>query len=278
MKKISLLDKRILTSVRSCFLFVGTLLGIIALFKQDIVETNRIFILSIYVCFLVIYYVYIIITSNKLKKVVLKIHNSIFEIKEGDIFKEKALKVVNFNEYFDTIVDDKIIAHNSLNGCFIDNYIESIDELDKNIKSSASENVIETNQIRKIGKIDKYPLGTIACHKDYLLTAFTKFSDINRAELTLKDYLQFLMNFWDNLDKVYANRDVAITLFGSNSLTRFKDTNDISDQDLIEIIIWTFKVSKIKFKYPRKISLILSRDLLNRINLYEVKEMYKNGI
>ena len=46
---------------------------------------------------------------------------------------------------------------------------------------------------------------------------------------------------------------------------------------LVEIIIWTFKVSKIKFKYPTTISLILSEDLINRINLYEIKERYKDG-
>ena len=90
--------------------------------------------------------------------------------------------------------------------------------------------------------------------------------------------MTFLMNFWDNLDKVYANRSVAITLFGSSSLTRFTDAYEINEQDLIEIIIWTFKISKIKFKYPTKITMVLSNDLISKINLYKIKEMYKNGL
>lgn len=59
-------------------------------------------------------------------------------------------------------------------------------------------------------------MGTVVeYNQDYLLTALTKFDDDNRANLELKDYLIFLMNFWNNLDKIYANRSVAITLFGS---------------------------------------------------------------
>ena len=86
------------------------------------------------------------------------------------------------------------------------------------------------------------------------------------------------MNLWDNLDKIYSGRSVVISLFGSSSLTRFTDAYEISDQDLIEIIIWTFKISKIKFKYPSKITMLLSNNLINKINLYKIKEMYKNGL
>ena len=136
----------------------------------------------------------------------------------------------------------------------------------------------EVNRSRKKGKKMKYPLGTIVEYDGFLLTAFTKFNEDNKANLDLKEYLLFLMNFWDNLTRVYAGRSVAITLFGSSNLTQFNDANNISDQDLIEIIIWTFKVSKIKFKYPTKVTLVLPNDLMKKINLYEVKEMYDNGI
>lgn len=35
-------------------------------------------------------------------------------IRKGDIFKTNGWKVIAFNEYFDTQVDDVIIAHNTL--------------------------------------------------------------------------------------------------------------------------------------------------------------------
>lgn len=278
MNKIKFYDKRLLNKSKNFFLLEGTILGIIALFKTDLIENNALIFGIACIVILFIYHCIITIQSNMMKRVTLKIHNSTFEIKTDDIFNQNELKVINFNEYFDTKVDNKIIAKNSLNGQFIENYVDNVEELDKIISESLINEKSDEVLDRINGKKLKYQLGTIVEYKGYLLTAFSKFSKDNRATLELKDYLMFLMNFWDNLDKIYANRSVAITLFGSSSLTRFKDTNDISDQDLVEIIIWTFKVSKIKFRYPTTISLILTEDLLNRINLFEVKEMYKNGI
>ena len=48
------------------------------------------------------------------------------KIKVGDIFDEKGLKVIPFNERYDTEVDDVVIAHNSLNGKMIDNHIKDM--------------------------------------------------------------------------------------------------------------------------------------------------------
>lgn len=135
-----------------------------------------------------------------------------------------------------------------MNGKFIKEKVADVNGLDEIIKESLANTNSFVNNDRKNGKKEKYELGTVVeYNQDYLLTALTKFDDDNRANLELKDYLIFLMNFWNNLDKIYANRSVAITLFGSSSITRFNDANDITDQDLVEIIIWTFKVSKIKF-------------------------------
>ena len=124
-----------------------------------------------------------------------------------------------------------------------------------------------------------FPFGGIPKNSNgFLLTALTKFDDDNRAYIELKDYLSFLMSFWNNLDKIYADRSVVITLFGSSALTRITDVYDITEQQLLEIIIWTFKISKIKFKYPTTITLVLTRDLLKKINLNKIKEMYKYDV
>lgn len=276
--KLNFFDVRLLKSTGTFILLEGSILGIIAIFYNDyIVENKTIFIVLFSVIF-IIYHIARYLYYNNLKHLSLKIKNSTFKIKEGDIFKQDELKVINFNEYFDTKVDDRIIAKNSLNGQFILNNVDSVEELDSLIIETLSNSTQTKNNKRAKGKKTKYELGSIVEYKDYLLTSLTKFDDDNRANLTLRDYLLFLMNFWDNLDKIYANRSVCITLFGSSSITRFKDTNDITDQDLIEIILWTFKVSKIKFKYPTTITLVLTKELLNRINLYELKERYKNGV
>lgn len=276
--KVKFFDIRLLKSTGAFFLLEGSILGTFAIFFNDYIVDNKKIIILIFVIVFVLFHVIRFFYYSNLKKISLKIKNSTFKIKLGDIFEQKDLKVINFNEYFDTIVDDKLIAKNSLNGKFILNEVDNVKELDLIIEEELKDAVKEVSSARKNGKIKKYELGSTVLYKDYILTALTKFDDYNRANLSLRDYLVFLMNFWDNLDKIYANRSVCITLFGSSSITRFKDTNDITDQDLVEIILWTFKVSKIKFKYPTTITLILTNDLLNKINLYELKERYKDGI
>lgn len=277
--KIKLYDKSLLLSTGRFTMLIGSVLSIIALFDPLLISDNKKLIIVISLILVFLFYLLKIIYINKLKNISLNLYGSTFEIREGNIFEQNGLKVINFNEYFDTIVDNRIIAKNSLNGRYIINILNGeVKELDKAIDKQLKEKSIEENKFRPVGKKKKYNLGEIVEYNDYILTSLTKFTDDNRAVLSLKEYLSFLMNFWDNLDKIYANRNVNITLFGSSSLTRFTDAYEINEQDLIEIIIWSFKISKIKFKYPTKITLVLSKELLSKINLYKVKEMYKNGL
>lgn len=277
--KIKFYDKMLLIKTGSFFMLLGSVLSLVTLFDNEIISKNKLITLLIWIGLTLVYYCYSLIKMNNIKNISLSIQGSTFEIKSGNIFESPNLKVINFNEYFDTQVDNKVIAKNSLNGKFILDILKNdTKEIDMEIEKQLADKIVSNNKDRKSGKKNKYNLGEIVEYKDYLLTSLTKFTDDNRAILSLKDYLSFLMNFWDNLDKIYANRCVTITLFGSSSLTRFTDAYEINDQDLIEIIIWTFKISKIKFKYPTKITMILSNDLITKINLYKIKEMYKNGL
>lgn len=50
----------------------------------------------------------------------LSIGDNEVKIKQADIFEQDWWRLIPFNEMFDTVVDDIIIAHHSLNGYFID--------------------------------------------------------------------------------------------------------------------------------------------------------------
>lgn len=273
--RVKFTDKKILINTYNVFCGVGALYSFIALFNQQLFNSK---LLIGAIAIIIAFYIVSLIRANTLKKIKLNIKGSDFIIKQGDIFLQEGLKVINFNEYFDTIVDNKIIAKNSLNGKFITEKVKDLEKLDSTIDEQLL-NFNTTEVTRKNGgKNKKYDLGTIVEYEDYLLTAMTKFDDNNKANLTLREFLSFLMNFWNNLNIIYANRKVNITLFGSSCLNRITDSYEITEQELLEIIIWTFKISKIKFKYPNDITLILTKDLLNKINLYKVKEDVKNGL
>lgn len=46
------------------------------------------------------------------------------DVKVGDIFDQAALKIIAFNEYFDTPVDDVVISAKTLNGIYINNCVK----------------------------------------------------------------------------------------------------------------------------------------------------------
>lgn len=216
--------------------------------------------------------------ANDLKSVEVKIEGSTVCVKEGDIFKEFEFKVIAFNEYFDTKVDDDIISKTSLNGIYIKQIISNpslLDDYIENYKFQQSDR-LDFNSSRSAGKKQRYRLGTIIVHKDYLLTAFSKFDELNQANLTMPEYLSFLINFWDQINAVYARKSVSVPILGSG-ITRIKGHKGISDEDLLKIMIWTFRVSEMRFKKPAKLTIVIHPDNLKFINLLDIKYM-KTGI
>lgn len=77
------------------------------------------------------------------------------------------------------------------------------------------------------------------------------------------------MTFWEEVDRVYAGKSVAVPLMGSG-ITRFKDAQ-VSEQELLEILIWSFKVSRVKFRYPAKVTIVIHKSMKDKINFYNLK-------
>lgn len=232
-----------------------------------------------FLTFLLIIYLIAWLYANRVKKVRLKIEGSTVNIKTGDIFSQSGFKVIAFNEFFDTQVDDKIIARTSLNGVFIESHLGCpVSDLDAHIASYRfdSEDVLETGVSRQAGKQTRFRLGTVCVYNDFLLTAFAKFDANNQARLTMPEYLGFLINFWDRVNRVYAQKNVSTTVFGSG-ITRIKGHKRISDEDLLKIMLWTFRISEMRFKYPANLTIVIHPDKINQINLFDIASV-RNGV
>ncbi|MCU4324593.1 macro domain-containing protein [Acinetobacter pseudolwoffii] len=233
----------------------------------------------IFLVFLVILYIYDWNKANKLKSIEIDIEGTTVCIKAGDIFEEDGLKAIAFNEYFDTLVDNKVINEVSLNGIFLKEKLDiEISELDQEINNYSFEDneILEKNTDRLVGKKQKFKIGTIFVHNNYILTAFSKFDSSNRANLTMPEYLGFLITFWDKVNIVYGQRSVSVPIFGSG-ITRIKEHRRISDEDLLKIMIWTFRISEMRFKHPAKLTIVIHPEKMDKINLLDIQEA-KNGI
>ncbi|MBQ5516071.1 MAG: hypothetical protein IIT88_03180 [Acetobacter sp.] len=210
--------------------------------------------------------------ANKKSTTKLVINETNIIIKSGDIFSQNGIKVIAFNEYFDTRVDNKIIAETSLNGIFIKRYKGGSEAIDKEIELDTTlneeKNIVQKNVDRKQGgKTTKYKLGSICrVHDDYFLLALTHFDNDNKAYLSFEDYISCLMRMWNELNKYYAGKPISITLLGSG-ITRFNG-NVFSHQDILEFIIMTYKVSKIKL--TSTLTIVIYPYDLNNIQLYDI--------
>jgi hypothetical protein len=92
----------------------------------------------------------------------------------------------------------------------------------------------------------------------------------------MPEYLEFLINFWDRINKVYAQQSVSTPVFGSG-ITRIKEHKNITDEDLLKIMLWTFRISEMRFKYPAKLTIVVHKEKMASINLLDIKSV-RNGI
>jgi hypothetical protein len=225
-------------------------------------------------CLLVFLYIVLWLYAKFMKKITIKVGNSQILITHGDIFKQDGIKVIAFNEYFDTKVDNTVISDRTLNGIFIKNEVPNVAGLDKNIEfdEHLSKMKVSVNEGRANGKKQRYKLGSVYKYSDaFLLTAFTRFDDENKAYLDISDYVNFLLTFWKEVDIFYNGKSIAITVFGSG-ITRFSGGIDPAFQDLLELILWSFKMSKIKLAYPAKLQVIIPDKKCNEVDFYKLKE------
>jgi len=278
MAKVNFFDTRIVKKFSDYTSTISTIFSLLLIFV-DIPTENKITLGIIFLFTLSLLYFGIWLKSNNLTEVNLDVEGSIVTVKAGDLFLQDGFKVIAFNEYFDTQVDDNIISHKSLNGLYIDNHLSGpISDLDQRVSNYKfdEDEILEVNQDRKVGKKQKYSLGTIFVNEDYLLTAFSKFDDKNRAFLTMPDYLGFLINFWDKVNRIYAQKSVSVPIFGSG-ITRIKEHKNISDEDLLKIMLWTFRISEMRFKFPAKLTIVIHKDKIDKINLLDIKSA-RNGL
>ena len=267
--KVSLCDKTLFTEYMAKLSIISTVLAFLLIPYELPEEFKNGKTVSFITALLFLFYIFTWFLANYTKATSLKINGTNVEVKVGDIFNEKGLKVIAFNEYFDTSVDDKIIAAKSLNGIFLKSKASETKLIDDAIENDPNLKVISSNPNRIGGKKNKYALGSICKYEDYLLTAFSKFDEHNRANLTVREYTDFFINFWNEVDILHAGRHVSIPLLGSG-VTRFTNHCSISEQELLELMLLSFKISRVSFAESVTISIVIYSGNAKNINFYKL--------
>ena len=192
------------------------------------------------------------------KKVSMKGDNYQITVEYGDLLKiKKCKKVITFDECFSTKVGDAPADIKPTSIC--GQYLKSNPNL--NIQSLISGSQLNPIKSRsKYQNKERYESGRIVPNGDDLLLAFAKLDKKGLGRLTRDEYLECLTILWEEIDTYYGQTDVCIPILGSG-LTRFDGGSgaSISQQELLNMMIWSYKLSSHKIKLPHKLRIICKK-------------------
>lgn len=188
------------------------------------------------------------------RKAYIKGKNYSIKIMYGDLFKQRDCKVViPFDECFTTNVGPAIADINPRSIC--GQYLIANDSLDMHQLINSSN--IKTKGKSKYAGKDRYESGRVIANGKYLLMAFAKLDKYGKGVMSREEYIGSLSILWEEIDNYYGQEDICIPILGSGT-TRIGD-NELSQQDLLEIIINSYKLSMHKIKNPNKLRIICKR-------------------
>lgn len=193
--------------------------------------------------------------------VTINVGDKTITVKGGSIFDSKNPKIISFNEYFDTLVDNTIISSRTLNGMFInDKYSGNVDQLDKQIDGYITQKSIlstgTSQRAVKKAKKKKYPLGTTVkvntspelvdhFETEYHLVALTRFDEKENANTTKGEFIRTLISMWENIDS--HSDTISVPLLGSNAIVKY-NSSKLSTIDFAVVIINSFILSDSRIK------------------------------
>ncbi len=211
--------------------------------------TNRI--LAFLAVALLVMIVYVLILRFR-QSIRIKGKNYNIRISYGDIFDMSGCKkVIPFDECFTTSVGSAPhqIKPTSVCGQYLAKYpIDNIQTL-----INAAHLKPERSRSKYNGQI-RYESGTLIPNGDYLLMAFTKLDAAGLGRMSRDEYLACLSMLWQEISKHYGQTDVCVPILGSG-ITRLDDIS-LTQQDLLDIMIASYKLSAHKIKAPLNLHIV----------------------
>lgn len=198
-----------------------------------------------------------------------KINGKYVTVKIGDIFEAEGWKLIPCNERFDVKVDDKVIAHNTLNGIMIDRYVSELSKLEAVIVEAQNDN----SQVKgkKVSGRIIYPLGRIIPYGDFLMLSFSHFDSQNKAYVGTGEYEMLLFRMWAEIRRVYAAKPIVIPLIGAG-ITNIEGMPEKDYTQLLRCILCTLRRSR--FQPEKGITIVLTAEAMNKIDMNVIREEF----
>ena len=272
--KVHIYDKGILKVFGAWVSWISIIVSLVVILFPIPETWKKGIVVTVFIAVIVFIYLFIWLWSNLKKRISLKINNTKIVVKEGDIFQARGKKVIPANEFFDTHVGDGIIEPTSLHGKYITEHTQlSSAELQSMINEALkNQNPVLIDMVRENGNQIKYPLGTIFNDKKgFLLLAYSRFDESNRAFLNTEDVLCCYIRMWDEIDKCRGNDSISLPIMGGSGLVRGALAN-YTEQQLIELLLWSFRISGIHLSRGASLNIVVHKSMIKKINMLDLKK------
>lgn len=222
----------------------------------------------LFITILVIIFFILIIFHFLYNRVIISGENYKIVIKYGNIIKEKKCKrVINFDECFTTNLGNSIadINENSICGQYLKKHpnIDMQNLIDKAEVKPAKGKSKYKNKIR-------FESGIIVPNGDDLLMSFAKLDENGKGRFfSLEEYLKCLNVLWEQLENHCGGENVCVPLLGAGT-TSFTgcEGSSISPQKLLNMMIWSYRLSLHKIHPTRTLYIICKRD--RNFSIYDI--------
>ena len=202
-------------------------------------------------------------------------------VMSGDLFaQEDANLVVGFSDTFDTDTDRSIvISSESVQGLLLQQlYDGDRARLDRDLKGALSrvpKASVETRSAKRLGKLTRYPLGTVATlhygNRRIFGLAYSRMGNNLVAQSSLPALCTSLENLWESVYLYGQLKPVAMPLIGSG-LSRIREANH---DDLLTLIVRSFMArSRDRFICP-ELRIIVHESAFEKIRIADILRMVR---
>lgn len=197
----------------------------------------------------------------------------------GDMFAFGDGAAISFSDTFDTEISNDLISKHSLQAIFTKTvYADDVKVLDKDIKQALrkSKAVATKDLSKKIGKTDRYPLGTVLhiCKnsKSYYLIAISKMGSDGRAQSTQQTFHESLCSLWMCIENTADNETISIPIIGTGKARLYTDY----ELALKEITLSAYSYSRITRRPTAHLRFVITKQDAKHIDMLKLKDFVKS--
>ena len=196
-------------------------------------------------------------------------------VEVGNLFDQQTHLIIGFSDVFDTdTTNSVVIDQSSVQGQFQDRiYGNDLSRLDTEISAALtgkSTVVTESRSDKSVGKLDRYPIGTVALLGDparfYFCVAYTKMQNDLIASSNVHFLWQSLAAVWESVYLHGQRKPVSIPIVGSE-LARIACLNR---ESLLKMILLSFVARSREGLVCKELTVVIHPKDYHHINMLEV--------